>query len=366
MDPSKIMATPTGRACFPHLQGASQCAARGDWAQAAAEYRHIVKKSQSDVGFALRSWGLNGFTAILVDQQQGQATEADFTLLKRIAKGKYGDAVHLRAEARKSLGLLCWNKYDRSKAAKHYRKCIALCSAATEADRCIPVFMGTSYMPASSYLDLCRRMCQDNLQVLERGHASPAEAKAFAEANLAEARQLSKQLGLPTSGSGARLNALLSNPADSVHTTFVPAEHSALLEYNQRAAAGAACRVCAAPRAAAGGPALVRTLKRCGQCLRARYCSKECAKADWRNGHKAACRRAGGPFQEGDLAVLQGLKSRPELNGMMVTLMQSGGGEADASGTPRWRANVLLPAGLPCQVLRVKADNMLYMMPLPA
>lgn len=37
-------------------------------------------------------------------------------------------------------------------------------------------------------------------------------------------------------------------------------------------------------------PSLLTSLKKCGGCLSARYCSPECQKAAWKAGHKAECK----------------------------------------------------------------------------
>ena len=58
-------------------------------------------------------------------------------------------------------------------------------------------------------------------------------------------------------------------------------------------------------------------LKRCGRCQLAYYCSPACAKAAWVAGHKHAC-RAPDQFEVGDKVQVQGLRSRPELNGDIV------------------------------------------------
>jgi hypothetical protein len=67
-------------------------------------------------------------------------------------------------------------------------------------------------------------------------------------------------------------------------------------------------------------PVRVKLFK-CQKCQRAFYCSKECQKKQWREGnHKLYCREAH-VFEAGDLVLLNGLQSQPELNQSIVRVM---------------------------------------------
>jgi hypothetical protein len=50
---------------------------------------------------------------------------------------------------------------------------------------------------------------------------------------------------------------------------------------------------CAVCRRKPGDPGVPATLKLCGGCLSARYCSAECQKKDWKMGHKELCKLYG-------------------------------------------------------------------------
>eukprot|EP00978_Attheya_sp_CCMP212_P034125 scaffold141557_cov64-Attheya_sp.AAC.1 len=64
-------------------------------------------------------------------------------------------------------------------------------------------------------------------------------------------------------------------------------------------------------------------LFKCQKCQRAFYCSKECQKKQWREGnHKLYCRDAH-MFEAGDLVLLNGLKSKPEFNQRIVSVVGS-------------------------------------------
>ena len=59
----------------------------------------------------------------------------------------------------------------------------------------------------------------------------------------------------------------------------------------------------------------------CSACGQIRYCSKECQKKSWREyGHKEYCRKDD-EFKKGDFVRLNGLKSKPELNDLVVQVM---------------------------------------------
>ena len=55
----------------------------------------------------------------------------------------------------------------------------------------------------------------------------------------------------------------------------------------------------------------------CARCKMAYYCSQECQKNRWKDGHNKACRKPG-QIMVGDYVKLRGLSSRPELNGNIV------------------------------------------------
>jgi hypothetical protein len=61
-------------------------------------------------------------------------------------------------------------------------------------------------------------------------------------------------------------------------------------------------------------------LMTCTRCKMAFYCSAECQKAQWKKGHKAAC-RAPGQLEPGDDVKLVCLASRPELNDKVVQVI---------------------------------------------
>lgn len=75
----------------------------------------------------------------------------------------------------------------------------------------------------------------------------------------------------------------------------------------------------------------------CGRCKKAYYCSEECQKTQWKSGHKKYCREPG-QIKQGDYVRLNGIQSRPEINGQVVEII----GE-DSRTEGRWQ--VRIPGG---------------------
>jgi hypothetical protein len=112
---------------------------------------------------------------------------------------------------------------------------------------------------------------------------------------------------------------------------------------------GANCDCCGKIRQELG----LTFLNLCTRCKMAYYCSKECQKAQWKAGHKQACRKEG-QIEIGDLMQLQGLVIQPQLNGLLTKIQ----GPADTSSGSRW-AVYLLPDE--DRVLAVSADRLKHL-----
>ena len=71
-------------------------------------------------------------------------------------------------------------------------------------------------------------------------------------------------------------------------------------------------------------------LLKCAKCARKFYCGKECQSIDWSHGkHKKSCRLPK-DFKVNDLVLLRNIKSIPEVNGQIFTIV----GPAETLG--RW------------------------------
>lgn len=63
-------------------------------------------------------------------------------------------------------------------------------------------------------------------------------------------------------------------------------------------------------------------LKQCTRCMKGFYCSKQCQNKSWNTyHHKKYCRSKDNPIKSGDFVLLHGLKSKPELNYVVVQVV---------------------------------------------
>ncbi len=69
----------------------------------------------------------------------------------------------------------------------------------------------------------------------------------------------------------------------------------------------------------------------CSKCHRKAYCSAACQRMDWKEGgHKSLCRPQK-DFRKDDVVVVQGIESKPELNGKLMVVVEP----AESEG--RWQ-----------------------------
>jgi hypothetical protein len=192
------------------------------------------------------------------------------------------------------MGLARWDAHDREGAARRYRKAIQCASAASAQERSMRAYAsgrdGVVTKTVGELLDCTAEEARANLSVLE----NPVNRMAIE----------------PT----FRFDG--SEVPQEVRRTAVHAEteREALEMMERLRVGGDLCDACGQP--AEEG---VRLLK-CNRCKMAFYCSAECQKAQWKKGHKAAC-RAPGQLEPGDEVKLVGLTSRPELNDEIVQVV---------------------------------------------
>ena len=74
-------------------------------------------------------------------------------------------------------------------------------------------------------------------------------------------------------------------------------------------------------------------LLQCSRCKQAYYCSAICQKKQWKAGHKQAC-RAPGQIETGDIMLVNGIVSKPELNRKLVKVIRP------AATQGRWEAKL--------------------------
>lgn len=67
-------------------------------------------------------------------------------------------------------------------------------------------------------------------------------------------------------------------------------------------------------------------LLQCSRCQQAYYCSVTCQKRQWKAGHKQACRKPD-QVERGDIMLVKGIASKPELNRKLVKIIRAANGE---------------------------------------
>ena len=139
-------------------------------------------------------------------------TKQDMRALARVAENE-DEPVHFRTEAEFVVGLARWDARDRDGAGRHYRRCIALGSVASPAERAVrewasghdergaPAIVKKA---AGDLMDYTVQLARDNLRVLESPvGARPAEYAAKGPWLRADGSEIPNELritGVPLSG----------------------------------------------------------------------------------------------------------------------------------------------------------------------
>lgn len=107
----------------------------------------------------------------------------------------------------------------------------------------------------------------------------------------------------------------------------------------------------------------VTTLEFCGRCQKTFYCSSDCQRKAWNNGHEQVCRKPN-QIKPGDIMRLACLIAKPEYNGWLVEIVS-----ADDSTPGRWRVKVVgetEATGLDAKdrIISVATKNPIHLRPL--
>ena len=280
-----------------HLQEAGKAAQAGAWRASADAYLEAMTAAPRT--WEQRWYAFSGFTSLVASERRFPPTEHDLKALRAVACDE-NEPPHFRCEAEFSIGLARWEARDREGAARHYRTALEVAGAASAQERAARTH--TSWNDANSapslelrtvgeILDRTAANARKNLSILENPRpreVSPPSLRADGTAPPATAREMNVS-------------------ADT--------EHEALEMLKRLSVGGAVCDACGEP--ADEGARLLS----CSRCKMAYYCSAECQKAQWKKGHKQAC-RAPGQIEPGDDMRLAGLASRPELNDKIVQVVR--------------------------------------------
>jgi len=271
----------------------------------------------------------HGYTSIL-QEEYFKASDSDLEALQRTANDK-NELKLYRCEATFTLGLLIWIRNDRDEAAATYLNVQRLAEKAKKQERRFKVMAtiptpdgnrvaGIGMTPMGELMDGIATQARDNLQQMQK--------TTFHSIGNLPAR--SEMLGNRLRSDGTpmpparRTTAVAMGP---VATELTKEQIKHLLQVG-----GDRCDCCQKTREDFGG-----SFRCCTSCMKAYYCDRECQVKQWKAGHKKYCRKPG-EFKVGDHVRLNGLASKPEMNGLLVTMISP-----DSQTEGRWE--VRIPGG---------------------
>lgn len=270
------------------LQDAIVAANAGAWRECADKYLEATMAAPRT--WEQRWYAFSGFTSLVAGERRFPPTEHDMKALRAIACDK-AEPPHFRCEAEFSIGLARWEAHDREGAARHYRSALEAGGAASAQERALRTLHADGKLTSvGEILDATTTNARKNLAILEDPRP--------------------RQVSPPTRRADG------TETPSMVRTTGVNAatEREALEMMQRLKVGGTACDACGEPAEKDA------RLLMCKRCMMAYYCSAECQKAQWKKGHKQAC-RAPGQLEPDDDVRLVGLASRPELNNRIVQVV---------------------------------------------
>lgn len=308
------------------LQAAGIAANAGQWRQCADRY--LEAYTIADSGWIAKYNCWSGYTSVL-REDHFVASEDDLKALKRVAKDTSAPRID-RQEAHFTRGYVRKQLGDREGAARSYREAIELCKAATAEDRArtvvLPDMRAMQYMPKPSgpIFDETLKVAGENLAAMEARRTGQVNVDTWSIAQDMAARfQENLQLGQdPQKAFGQAfadgMPKFITPLGPNVASVAATKQELARLT----TVSGSACDHCGAARGGAG-----KALHKCGRCGLAHYCSKECQRAQWKAGHRTAC-RAPGEIKVGDRVMLNNVANIDEYkgvhNGMIVEVQRAG------------------------------------------
>lgn len=242
-------------------------------------------------------------TSILTETYFPQR-DADVKALEKFKHDKSEPSL-FRTEAAFTLALLNWSSGDRVEAAENYRSTIRIGRKAKEKERkktvvsvsgtSISVDLTNAFKNVGGLIDQVVKQAEEHLANLEKTFTS--------------APSTTPSLKIRSDGSAklpsARMNGI---PMGPLAAPLSDDECDWLVSVG-----GGECDHCKKTLKKLG----MKHLLLCSKCKLAFYCSADCQGRQWRAGHKDACRKPG-QVKEGDYVRIDGLVSRPELNGIVV------------------------------------------------
>ena len=321
------------------LQDAGLAAAAGSWRKCADKY--LEAYLIADAGWTAKYNCWSGYTSV-IREDHFVASEMDLKALKSVAKDESAPRLD-RQRAHFTRGYVRYALGDREGAARSYRSAIDLCNAATAAERSrkvtLPDRRTNQYMPTPSgpIFDDTLKTATENLKAMEehKPMVSGRQMDTWAVAERMTARfQENLAIGLePMQACDEAFNAHMPKFITPIGPNVADKKATQQELAQLTRVSGSECDHCGLARRVDGS-----MLLKCSRCGLATYCSKECQKARWKAGHKAAC-RAPGEIKVGDRVRLSNVENVEQYvgftNGMIVEV------RAAAPDKGRWEVGVI-------------------------
>ena len=292
-----------------HNMAAIMAYHRGAHREAADEYLKAVLAAPDawmpQDGIATRFHTFQGYLSILRENYFLPSKE-ELKLLENEFVDNEKEPVCFRVEAAFTVALMQYDKGHREDTAYLYRKALAIAETVTpgELEHLSP---GTDIDPVTGQPKLNTALSikillqqtvdqiKSNLRILECAGALPINHPIETIHKRSDGTSYPKK----------------------IRNSFAAGDPRKSTEYIRRSAVGGSqCDAC--------GKTLQElqreTLQQCSRCQMAYYCGEDCQKDAWRNGHKQACRKRG-EIKLDDIMRLDGLQSKPELNGIFVKVV---------------------------------------------
>jgi hypothetical protein len=340
-----------------YMQSAQEAVAAfhtGNHRQAAAKYLQAFEASPGK--WTDNRWQIfHGYTSIL-QEEYFAASKRDFQALDRIVKDQTEASLY-RMEAAFTSGLLYWIAKDREEAAAFYRDCLEIATTSTSSTSSTSTSKSKTKPTTNTdknkkerrkkilasittprggvtiglrlvgeIMDEIQKQASNNLKILEQHNLPELWNTTTTINNMVLLGGQEPQRRLRSDGtplpSAIRLTRVSRGP---LPTDLTKEQAGHLLSVG-----GDQCDGCHQTRIELG----MDHLKSCARCRRTFYCCGECQKKQWKAGHKQYCRKPG-QVKPGDYVRLNGIESRPEVNGEVVQVVR-----ADPKQEGRWETRI--------------------------
>jgi hypothetical protein len=297
---------------------------------AADKYLKATRVAPDGVWTPCRYQFFSSYT-VLLTERFFKASASDLKTLRKDFISNEKEPSIFRVDAALSFGLVKWDAGDKEATGAYYRLGLEIAAATSESERCRLMQFSkgdsTYTRTVGDVMDELTKTTKENLRKLERPKFSSCP-DAF-EIRSDGSKVPSRQAAMPLSSNESLTEQVLT-------------------------VGGANCDCCGKSRQELG----TATLMICTRCKMAYYCSKECQKAQWKAGHKQACRKEG-QIEIGDLMQLHGLVSQPRLNSKIGKIQGPADTSSSSSTSSRWA--VYLPDE--DRVIAVSADRLKRLRP---